>query len=361
MTGEITGTNSSCCGDDGINDNFSNGTHMCVEGVMSLIDYDLTESLCDESENYWFSGETFGTNNPCCGDDGASDNFYNGSIANASYFCYNGGILEQTIDNNKSLCSNYGYIWLENIENNSFADSGVYYKFDEGSGLTINDSNYGIAGNINGATWADGFNGTALRFSSWTWVEVDMFNGYFNTTISVWIKPISSSDVEHLEGIVLSEQHGKGFGLDNGFIKIIPKPAYPQEYITTTQEVEYDVWQHIAIVYNTNNTGCSGFANISLYYNGELKESYFIQEGCVSGSRYNLGMDPLYGGTFNGIIDELYIFNSEVLSSSQINQLYNAGISNIVTSCCGDDGASDNFSNSTHSCCNGVFTQGSCV
>jgi hypothetical protein len=29
---------------------------------------------------------------------------------------------------------------LENIENNSFADSGVYYKFDEGSVVTINDS-----------------------------------------------------------------------------------------------------------------------------------------------------------------------------------------------------------------------------
>lgn len=53
----------------------------------------------------------------CCGDDGVNDNFYNGSIGVSRNFCNNGVLINQAIDYNQDLCTKYSYNWISQTSN----------------------------------------------------------------------------------------------------------------------------------------------------------------------------------------------------------------------------------------------------
>lgn len=117
MLGSITGSNGPCCGDDAESDEFYNGTlssseFFCQEGSLINQGVDENRILCEEWGSVWFTGTTTGSNNSCCGDDGVIDDFYNGSITNTTSFCNNGYYINQGMDSNQSLCEYYSFEWF---------------------------------------------------------------------------------------------------------------------------------------------------------------------------------------------------------------------------------------------------------
>jgi len=125
MTGTITGNNGSCCGDDGLLDNFSNATHICNNGVLGSITNDTSQSVCQSSGYLWFSGTVTGDNGACCGDDELSDTFYNGSIGDTEYFCQNSTFINQDVDSNNTLCTFYGFTPFKYFLTNALSFSNM--------------------------------------------------------------------------------------------------------------------------------------------------------------------------------------------------------------------------------------------
>jgi hypothetical protein len=94
FSGENNGDNYSCCGDDGALDNFYNNTiglseHFCIAGEFVESTLDANEELCLNNGFDWVYGLTSGSNYSCCGDDEVNDNF-----SNSTHECIN-GVLEE--------------------------------------------------------------------------------------------------------------------------------------------------------------------------------------------------------------------------------------------------------------------------
>lgn len=78
-----------------------------------------------------------------------------------------------------------------------------------------------------------------------------------------------------------------------------------------------DTWYHAALTYN-NSTGA-----LQLFVNGTLVDTASVPGGTLGTSTYPLGLgrDGRFGDTFNGVMDEIFIFN-RVLTTQEIQGLY---------------------------------------
>jgi len=124
FTQETTGEGGSCCGNNGIYDNFFKGNlattnTFCLNGVYVKENLDTHQALCNNYNYLWFSGENNGDNYSCCGDDGALDNFYNNTIGLSEHFCIAGEFVESTLDANEELCLNNGFDWVYGLTSGS--------------------------------------------------------------------------------------------------------------------------------------------------------------------------------------------------------------------------------------------------
>ncbi|MFA5406053.1 MAG: VCBS repeat-containing protein [Candidatus Nanoarchaeia archaeon] len=116
LTGSTTGSNSSCCGDDAIED-FYNSTLYCFNQNAYSNPDDL-EEYCVNCSYSWVDGTAYGNYPYCCGDDWVWDDFYTSST-----LCYDGSIATNA-DLSKGYCELQGYDWFSN--NGTFA-TGVSY------------------------------------------------------------------------------------------------------------------------------------------------------------------------------------------------------------------------------------------
>ncbi|MBN1923621.1 MAG: hypothetical protein JW791_02575 [Nanoarchaeota archaeon] len=138
----------SCCGDDSVYDTFYNGTlntgSFCYNAEYYINGLDDSENLCTIYGYDWFYGTTTGTNASCCGDDGAYDNFYNNSISTTNSFCYQGYATFHPLDFNQTLCEDYSYTWFNN-SNYPATYSFTYDNNGEGiaSGWVLYGTDYG--------------------------------------------------------------------------------------------------------------------------------------------------------------------------------------------------------------------------
>ena len=125
----------SCCGDDGEDDTFYNSTSLCYGGGITN-NADLYESYCELKGYIWFTGEITGDNSPCCGDDSSSDNFNNGTHAcTAGVFGLNSkgpaNCSNNHIDiNNNHLLDAADGCGLGNCTNGYLVDEDVDYNWD---------------------------------------------------------------------------------------------------------------------------------------------------------------------------------------------------------------------------------------
>ncbi|MBE7444313.1 MAG: Ig-like domain-containing protein [Planctomycetia bacterium] len=191
------------------------------------------------------------------------------------------------------------------------------YAFDEGIGTVANDlSGNDNHGTINGATWTIGKTDWALSF--------DGVNDYVDlgnpsnlqpgaVSLSVWFKTTAAS------GMIMRKR-GYGYGLEvvsSGKISFWIYNATATKFMATSLNAyNDDQWHHAVGVYDGST--------VKLFIDGskvsaESADPIFYGSGGIA-----IGRDGNYSGSyFNGIIDEVQVYNY-ALSDPEIQGLYNA-------------------------------------
>ncbi|MGA3192712.1 MAG: thermopsin family protease [Candidatus Bathyarchaeia archaeon] len=183
-----------------------------------------------------------------------------------------------------------------------------YWKLDEGSGTTAYDSsgnnNNGI---VIGASWTAGKVGSALSFDGVVdYVSCGTGSSLMPTaaiTLEAWF---NANDVSTY-GTIASTYYSEGYFLrinPNAGIEFAPGICYSPPGI-----IQPGVWYHVV--------GTFDGATAKLYVNGRLVGSQQSGYLAYNGQSLSIGNNP--GGTswFNGIIDEVKIYNI-ALSDQQI-------------------------------------------
>ncbi len=351
----INGTYGPCCGDDAASDDFYNSSRACYNGSPSS-DRDAWQTFCEAGGYTWLSGSITGSNGPCCGDDAASDDFYNGTLGSTTYFCKDGSFTHQSIDFNQTVCEQYSYNWI-----NVTYGLVSHWRFDESSGTTASDDsgvNDGTLYNMTDDEWVSGKYGNALEFNgSNKYVSIldsDSLSITGNLTITAWLYPKNMSQGRQTvvfkhhdyEYEVTQEPSGLiSFYHGNGTYEEIEEPA--------GMVVTEDQWNHIVITRDMSDN------KIKFYLNGSfIGEDEFIKTPAAGSDIISIGCR--YGAIYfyNGTIDDIRIYN-HALSADEITALYK---SSAYSNCCGDDAASDDFYNgtigsTTYFCKDGSFTE----
>ena len=187
------------------------------------------------------------------------------------------------------------------------------YGFEEGSGSSVSDaSGNGNTGTIVGAAWTDGKFGKALSFSGTSCLvtindsaSLDLTS---EMTLEAWVYPMAlggwrdiifkGTDIYFLMGSTPQAQRpcaGGSFTSTN---------AYGLAALPT------NTWTHLVGTYDG--------ATLRLYTNGVLVSSR-AQTGAIatSAGALSIGGDSTYGQYWNGLIDEVRIYN-RALSVSEI-------------------------------------------
>jgi fibronectin type 3 domain-containing protein len=191
------------------------------------------------------------------------------------------------------------------------------YSFDEGAGTTVADSSgNGNTGTISNATWAAAgkygaallFNGTNARVNIPNSSSLQLTSGM---TLEAWVNPATVSNAwrdviykgndNYYLGATTSPTGGPGGGGTFGGTgaDVVGSSALPT-----------NTWSHLALTYDN--------ASLRLYVNGILADSQ-ARTGAIATStnQLQIGGDSIYGQYFNGIIDDVRIYNSAI-SAAQI-------------------------------------------
>jgi flagellin-like protein len=319
----------------------------------NIDDSSMEYCLLNSSNNVWFGGTTTGNRGGCCGDDGISDNFYNSSIGIANYFCVNGSLSREMIDFNKTICEHYSYTWMINAnypatysftgENAGSTPAGFSIGQDtlDNSFLNISDAldnHYKIA-NI---SWIADASGIEI-WNKTTSVSSGIHN------ISWWIRNSvlhrNSLNQDSGAGIVLansdaSESLAVWHDANNGDNAVI---IYNGTVLDGALDILPDVWYQYSLSMDLDNDYCN------LSRNGEILNDFY-------------GNPLIYYKLPSGFEIEkfgFFITNGDPRDNAYIDGIelsWESSNNNFVPACCGDDGAIDNFSNSTHQCAGGVFS-----
>jgi fibronectin type 3 domain-containing protein len=190
------------------------------------------------------------------------------------------------------------------------------YAFDEGSGTTVSDaSGNGNTGTISGATWSTGgkygsalsFNGSSSRVTIPNSSSLQLSSGM---TLEAWVNPTTVSsawrdviekgnDNYFLMGTTTQSSDAGGGGIIGG--------SYGQVF--TTSPLPTNSWSFLALTYDG--------ATERLYLNGTQVAS-LAHTGAITSSTnaLTLGSDPFYGQFFNGLIDNIRIYNSALSAAA---------------------------------------------
>ena len=227
------------------------------------------------------------------------------------------------------------------------------YSFNEGGGTTVTDmSGHNLNGTIVGATWtAGGRFGNALSFNGAT-SYVDLGNPTAlqltgSMTIEAWINAAANPAND---GQIVAKSNGAGWefktspdtGHETFGMQVSGTSGAGQRYSTTVRSL--NTWYHVAGVYNATA------GTLNLYVNGVLDSGTVL--GTVPLAQLNQAVSVNIGRRtggyyFNGIIDELRIYN-RALSLAEIQTDMNTPLDVTVP-------FSDLTVASAHS---GTFTQG---
>jgi chitodextrinase len=199
------------------------------------------------------------------------------------------------------------------------------YSFNEGAGTVVTDlSGNGNNGSIVGASWTTaGKYGNALSFNG-TSSYVDLGNPSSlhltgSMTLSAWVKAAGTPADDG--GIVTKSDSGPGWQLKTspdtgpetfGVAVSGAGASRTQRYSNTIRSL--NTWYYVAGVYNSSSR------TIDIYVNGILDNG--VLSGAVPSSQVNSGVNVYIGrkssgNYFNGVIDEVRIYN-RALTQSEI-------------------------------------------
>ncbi len=297
----------------------------------------IVASYIDAVGYSWDSDYSVGDNTyaPCCGDDAASDDFYNGTLSNTTYFCQDGSFTHQSIDFNRTVCEQYSYNWLYNISDGLVA----HWRFDESSGTLASDDSGVNDGTVYDASWVSGKYGNALSFDgSGDYIDLSNNLGY-TTQVSAfaWFK---------------SEGSPAG-----GYHIIFGGQELEISIPVSTGELRTGVYTTARFVSNNGSGLTDGnWHHIGFIFDGSTKKSYVDgeyvgeQTGITGSLTYNFANRKIgrHGSSTtyyaNGTIDDARIYNRS-LNANEVMALYK---SSAYSSCCGDDSTSDYFYNDSN-------------
>jgi PGF-CTERM protein/uncharacterized repeat protein (TIGR01451 family) len=195
------------------------------------------------------------------------------------------------------------------------SDAVLIMHFDEGSGSVVKDSSgNGNDGTIHGAQWVDGKYGKALEFDGKADYVESSLNSVLNSdlTIEFWMKSdYSASDQQRM--VDLGTSGSRGFQLcmfTNGNL-MIDNSGGPSSTVSTSSSYNDGIWHHI--------TGVRKGSNYYLYVDGSYIDS---TTGAIPSYNYlHIAKIAENWGYFNGIIDEVKIYN-RALTADEIKEYY---------------------------------------
>jgi glucose/arabinose dehydrogenase len=190
------------------------------------------------------------------------------------------------------------------------------WSFDETAGTTASDaSGNGNTGAISGATRGTGRYGGALSFDGVNdWVTVNDTNALDLTTgmtLEAWVRP---ANVSYWRTVVIKEQpsqlvYALYASTDNG---------RPSGHVYTTGDIALlgpaalpvNTWSHLAMTWDGLTT--------RIYVNGsQVASSALTGTAVTSTSPLRIGGNAVWAEWFNGLIDEVRVYN-RALTASQI-------------------------------------------
>ncbi len=210
-----------------------------------------------------------------------------------------------------------------------------WWQLDETSGTIAYDSVGDSNGTFNGndPCWADGLIGGAVDFNGVNdYFSVSSLDSEYSNssvfTVAGWFKTDQSAGIQTLVGqwSQMLEAGQEYFGwqvlVENN--KVIARfGCGTTSDITGTITVTDDWWHHFAMVRNGTST--------ALYVDGQPEDSGTANFYPLNtkfrigdGSYVITGSPTLKGGPFDGMIDEVMIFDS-ALSAGDVNDLYESG------------------------------------
>ena len=191
------------------------------------------------------------------------------------------------------------------------------FSFDEGSGSTVADaSGNGNNGTVANTTWAAAgkygkalsFNGTSSRVTVPNAASLQLSAGM---TLEAWVNPATTTaawrDVIYKGNdnyYLMGTTDHSGVPAGGGTFAGANANAFAASALATNS------WTYLATTYDG--------ANLRLYVNGTLAATQ-AKTGAITSSTnpLTIGSDPIWGQYFNGLIDDVRIYNT-ALTASQI-------------------------------------------
>jgi hypothetical protein len=194
------------------------------------------------------------------------------------------------------------------------------FSFDEGTGTTAADaSGNGNGGSLANATWsATGRSGGALSFNGTnSWVTVadsSILHLTTGMTLEAWVNPRALGGFS--TAIIKERTNGLAYVLYAADGSSRPPSAYVNTGATDqralgTTAVPLNTWSHLAATYDGTN--------LVLYVNGVQAGIRAVSGSLVSSTgALRIGGNSVWGEWFNGLIDDVRVYN-RALTSSEVN------------------------------------------
>ena len=143
-------------------------------------------------------------------------------------------------------------------------------------------------------------------------------------TIDAWIKP-SKGGVTILDKTGFGDSANYRFFLGLADARMDGRLGFwnGSQHVLATNSIPTNQFSHVAMTLLNTDGADSSSGTLKIYINGDLDSSHSIEFGPANDGPLRIGSD-IIGRHFEGIIDELELFNRE-LSQSEIQSIYNAG------------------------------------
>jgi hypothetical protein len=204
----------------------------------------------------------------------------------------------------------------------------LFHQFNEASGTTATDSSgSGNTGTlVNSPTRTTGYSSGGVSFDgsndAVTVPASATLNNLSAITISAWMRPNNSG--ENSFGRIIQKTGGFMLYLSSGnqVVFEVPYSTTAVKRQTSNNVVSYGTWTHVVVTWTGSATGNT----IHIYLNGTEVASYLATTN-GSGTRnddsagaLNIGNNGAQDRTFNGILDEVRVYN-RVLTPSEVAAL----------------------------------------